>query len=109
MQLGGCADFFKSFYLESSIWLDAILRWIQKRNSIKFCANPRKSVIDTLEMIRQAFREEIISRARMFEWHARFRASRTSTEDNQPTGRPISSTMPDTVAKLHQLILEDQR
>jgi hypothetical protein len=44
-----------SFYLELCIWSDAISQWIQQRNSIKFCANFRKSVMENLEMIRQAF------------------------------------------------------
>jgi hypothetical protein len=60
--------------------------------------------METLAMIRQAFGEESISRTRVFEWHARFRAGRTSIEDDQHTGRPISCTTSDIVAKLQQLV-----
>lgn len=81
----------------------------EQRVCIKFCANLRKSATETLAMIRQAFREESVSSAWMFEWHAWFRAGRTSIEDDQRTGRPISCTMPDTVANLQQLVCEDQR
>jgi hypothetical protein len=40
----------------------------------------------------------------VFEWHARFRASQTSIEEDQHKGRPISCATPDTVAKLQQIL-----
>jgi formaldehyde-activating enzyme involved in methanogenesis len=58
-------------------------------------------------MIKQVFREESMSRTRVFEWHARFRTSRTSTEDDQHT-TTISCTKYNTVAKPQQLIREDR-
>jgi hypothetical protein len=60
-------------------------------------------------MFRQAFGEESMKCTWVFEWHARFRASWTSTEDDKHTRRPISYTTPDTEAKLQQLIHKDQR
>jgi hypothetical protein len=45
-------------------------------------------------MVRQAFGEESMSRAKVLEQHARFRAGRTSGEEDEHTGRPISSTTP---------------
>jgi hypothetical protein len=76
---------------------------------IKFCANLGESVTENLAKIRQAFREDGMSRTRAFEWHAQFRASRTSVEDNQRRGRPISSTTAFTVARLQRLVHEDRR
>jgi hypothetical protein len=80
----------------------------EQRVCIRFCANLRKSATETMAMIRQAFGEESMSHTLVFEWHAQFRASRTSIEDNQHTGRPISCTTPDTVDKLQQLACEDR-
>jgi response regulator of citrate/malate metabolism len=59
-------------------------------------------------MIRQTFGGESMSHTQVFEWHAQFRTSQTSTEDDQHTGRPISCTTRNTVAKLQQLVCEDQ-
>jgi hypothetical protein len=59
-------------------------------------------------MIRQAFGKESVSLTRVFEWHALFRAGRTSIENEQHTGRPISFTTPESEAKLQQLIREDR-
>jgi hypothetical protein len=75
----------------------------------KFCANLGKSVMEIVAMIRQAFGEESMSCTWVFEWHAQFKACRTYIEDDQHTGRPISCTMFITVAKLQQLVCEDQR
>jgi hypothetical protein len=50
-----------------------------------------------------------MSRTWVFGWHAQLRAGRTSIEDDWHTGRPISCTMPHTVAKLQQLVRKDRR
>jgi hypothetical protein len=79
----------------------------EQRVCIRFCANLGKSVVDILSMIRQGFREESMSCSWVFEWHALFRAGRTSIQDDKHTDRLISSTMPATVTKLQQLVHED--
>lgn len=42
------------------------------------------------------------------EWHSWFKAGWRSTNDDKHTGRPITSTMPETVAKIQQFGHEDQ-
>lgn len=60
-------------------------------------------------MIKQAFGGQSMSRTRVFEWHARFRAGRTAIEDDAHTGRPVRCTTLDIVAKVQQLVREDRR
>jgi hypothetical protein len=57
MQLDGC-DNFQHCYLDSYVWSDAILQWIQEKNDIKFCSDLGNSGTETLAMIKQAFGEE---------------------------------------------------
>jgi hypothetical protein len=73
MQLAGRVDFLHPFTWSHGIWPDAISQWIRQKNSIKFCSDLRKSVTETLAMIRQAFGQESMSRTWVFEWHARSR------------------------------------
>jgi hypothetical protein len=49
-----------------------------------------------------------VSCTQVFEWHALFRASWTSIEDDRHTGRLISSTTLATVTRLQELVHEDR-
>jgi hypothetical protein len=49
------------------------------KNRIKICAHLGRSVMETLAMIRQALGAENTSRARMFEWHARYVKSKVKS------------------------------
>jgi len=79
----------------------------EQRVCIKFCANLGKSATGTPTMIQQAFRDQSFSRAHVFQWHALFRAGRTSVDDDEHTGRPTSCTTPETVARIHELVHQD--
>jgi hypothetical protein len=45
----------------------------------------------------------------MFQWHARFKTGRTSVDGDERTGRPTSCPTPETVARIEELIRQDQR
>lgn len=81
----------------------------EQRVCIKFCANLGKSATETLEMIQQGFGDQSLSRAQVFQWHARFKTGRTSVDDDERTGRPTSCTTPETVALIQELIRQDRR
>jgi len=67
---------------------------LEQRASIKFCVKLGKSGAETFEMIRHAYGNEAMSRARCFEWNARFKRGRTSLEDDERSGRPSTSSTP---------------
>jgi hypothetical protein len=60
-------------------------------------------------MIEQAFRDQSLGRARVFQWHARSKTGRTSVDDDEHTGRPTSRTTPETVARIQELVRQDRR
>jgi hypothetical protein len=67
---------FTCVYLESCTWPVAIFTMDKRKEQrvcIKFCANLGKSVTETLEMIQQGFGDQSLSRAQVFQWHARFK------------------------------------
>jgi len=81
----------------------------EQRVCIKFCANLGKRATETLEMIQQGFRDQSLSRAQVFQWHARFKTGRTSVDDDERTGRPTSCTTPENVARIQELLRQDRR
>ena len=81
----------------------------EQRVCIKFCVNLGKSATETLEMIQQGFGDQSLSRAQVFQWHARFKTGRTSVDDDERTGRPTSCTTPETVARIQKIIRQDRR
>jgi len=45
----------------------------------------------------------------VFQWHAWFKTSHTSVDDDEHTGRPRSCTTPETVARIQELVRQDRR
>ena len=81
----------------------------EQRVCIRFCANLGKSATETLEMIQQGFGDQSLSRTQVFQWHARFKAGRTSVDDDEHTGRPTTCTTPETVARIQEIVRQDRR
>jgi len=77
----------------------------EQRVCIRFCANLGESATETLEMIQQGFGDQSLSRTQVLQWHARFRTS----VDDEHTGRPMSCTTPETVARIQEIIRQDRR
>jgi histone-lysine N-methyltransferase SETMAR len=82
---------------------------LEQTANIKFCAILGKSGAETLEMIRRAYGNKAISRARCFEWHACFKKGRTSLKDDERSGRPSTSSPPKNVETIWRLMHEDHR
>jgi len=102
---------FTRVYLESCMFV-AIFTMDQRKEQrvcIKFCANLGKSATETLTMIQQAFGEQSFSRARVFQWHARFKTGRTSIDDDEHPGRTSSCSTPEIVTRIQELARRDRR
>jgi len=81
----------------------------EQRVCIKFCAKLGRNGAETFEMLRTAFGEQCLSRARIFEQHKRFKEGRDSVDDNPRSGRPTTSKTDDRVARVQELIRANWR
>jgi len=68
-----------------------------------------KSDTEILEMIQQGFGDQSLSCTQVFQWLARFKAGRTSVDEDEHTGRPTSCTTPETVAQIQEVIRQELR
>jgi len=59
-------------------------------------------------MIQQAFGDQCLSRAQMFQQHARFKTGRTSVDDDEHAGRSRRCTTPETAVRIQVLVRQDQ-
>jgi len=60
-------------------------------------------------MIQQAFGDQSLSNAQVFQWHALFKTGRTLVDDDEHAGRHTSCTTPETVARIQEVLRQDQR
>ena len=64
---------------------------------IKFFFKLRKTATECYEMLKTAFGEQAMGRAQTFHWFSRFKAGRTSIDDDELSGRPVSSSTPEII------------
>lgn len=72
----------------------------EQRVCIKFCVRLGKTGSETFEMLKQAFGDLCMSRSRTFEWFGRFKNGRTSTANDDRSGRPNTATTPSKVEQV---------
>jgi len=63
-------------------------RSLEQRYAIKFCAKLGKSGSETLQLLRTAYGDAVLSSSQVFRWHKAFKDGRESIEDEQCAGRP---------------------
>jgi len=57
----------------------------EQRVNIKFLVKLKKSAMENFQLLTEAYGEDCLSRARVFEWHKRFSEGRESLKyDNRP-------------------------
>jgi len=75
---------------------------------IKFPVRLGKMGIETFEMLKQAFGHSCMSRSRTFEWFGRFKYGRTSTDNDDRSGRPSTATTPSKVEQVRAAVNQDR-
>ena len=81
----------------------------EQRVCIKFCVSLGKTGSETFEMLKQAFDDSCMSRSRTFEWFGRFKIGRTSTANDDRSGRPSTATTPSKVEQVRAAVNQDHR
>ncbi|GFX60846.1 protein GVQW3 [Trichonephila clavipes] len=64
---------------------------------------------ETYEMIKTAFGDEAMSRARVFECFRRFKEGRQLVNSDPRSGRPSNSRNEDKIAQMKAVVLSDRR
>jgi len=81
----------------------------EQRACIKFCFKLGKTVTEFYEMLKTAFGKQAMGRSQTFQCFSQFKAGRTSTDDDERSGRPVSSSTPEMIEKARKIIREDRR
>ena len=73
---------------------------MEQRANIKFCFKLGKTAAETVELIRQVYGDNCLSRAQIFRWYARFKSGVETIEDEDRPGRPFSVRNDGLIAKV---------
>ncbi|XP_011797389.1 PREDICTED: putative uncharacterized protein FLJ37770 isoform X1 [Colobus angolensis palliatus] len=84
-------------------------RYLEQRISIKFCVKLNKSASETHHLLKEAYGEEVMSRARVFDWHKRFKEGREDVRDDARSGRPVTHRTDDNIQKVKDLVCSNRQ
>jgi len=65
--------------------------FLEQRTSIDFCFKLGKTASECYEIQKTAFGEQSMGGSQTFQWFSPFKEGRTSTDDDERSGRPVSS------------------
>ncbi|UYV61089.1 K02A2.6-like [Cordylochernes scorpioides] len=80
-----------------------------RRVCIKFCVKNGFKGAEIFWMLQTGYGDAVMSRRRVFEWYKRFKEGQEETADNERSERPSTSTTPEKVDKMLELVREDRR
>ena len=73
---------------------------LQQLVCIKFCVKNGFNGAQTLEMLKECFGNNTLTRSNVFRWHERFRSGRESVEDDERSGRPSTAKTDENINKI---------
>ncbi|KAM5248787.1 protein GVQW3 [Ctenodactylus gundi] len=84
-------------------------RYLEQRISIKFCVKLNKSASETHHLLKEAYGDEVMSRARVFDWHKRFKEGREDVRDDARSGRPVTHRTDENIQKVRDLVYSNRQ
>jgi hypothetical protein len=81
----------------------------EKRVAIQFCFKAGLSATETLVLVQNADRNEVLNRSNVFRWHSRFGDGRELVEDDERRGRPKSTRTEVNIAAVADLVKNGRR
>ncbi|XP_010811064.3 protein GVQW3 [Bos indicus] len=84
-------------------------RYLEQRISIKFCVKLNKSASETHHLLKEAYGDEVMSRARVFDWHKRFKEGREDIRDDARSGRPVTHRTDENIKKVKDLVCSNRQ
>jgi hypothetical protein len=99
-------------YLTPFSWVSAVIEKAdvkKQRICIKVCFKLNKTAAETHRMLKEAFGEQALSQAIIFEWFKRFKDGPESVDDRKHSGRPSACTTSEMIPKVREVILQDRR
>ena len=81
---------------------------MEQRANIKFCFKLGKTAAETVELIRQVYGDNCLSRAQIFRWYARFKSGVETIEYEARPGLPFSVHNKGLIAKVRKRIQEER-
>lgn len=84
-------------------------RYLEQRISIKFCVKLNKSASETNHLLKEAYGDEVMSRARVFDWHKRFKEGREDVRDDARSGRPVTHRTDENIQKVKNLVCSNRQ
>ena len=83
--------------------------FLEQRACIKFCFKLGKTATECYEKLKTAFEEQAMGCSQTFQWFTRFKAHKITTDDDERSARPVSSSTAKMIEKARQIIREDRR
>ncbi|XP_045149088.1 protein GVQW3 isoform X2 [Echinops telfairi] len=84
-------------------------RYLEQRISIKFCVKLHKSASETHHLLKEAYGDGAMSRARVFDWHKRFKEGREDVRDDARSGRPVTHRTRENIRKVKELACSNRQ
>jgi len=80
---------------------------MEQRANIKFCFKLGKTAAQAVELMRQVYGDNCLSRAQIFMWYAQFKSGVETSEDEARPGHPFSVCNEGLIAKVRKRIQEE--